>query len=262
MDAFAQEIPALLERASNAGIAEILTASTSLGDAERNLEIARSGGPVRVRAAVGFHPHQASLWRDGDHERLEALLSDENVVAVGETGLDYHYDFSPRDRQREVFARQVNLAARVRKPIVVHCRNAAGDVATILESEGGRESGGVIHCFTENDEFARRCLDLGFFISFSGMVTFKKAGSLRETARWVPEDRLLVETDSPYLAPEPHRGKRNEPALAAVVLAALADLRGRDRDSLASAVNSNFHRFIRATRTEQDAAGDRAQNGG
>lgn len=243
-DTFAQEIPSLLDRAFQAGISEILTASTSLDDAERNLEIARSEGPVRVHAAVGFHPHQARMWRDGDHERLEDLLSDENAVAVGETGLDYHYDFSPRELQRQVFGRQVNLAARMKKPIIVHCRNAADDVSAILEAEGGRESGGVIHCFTESDEFARRCLDMDFFISFSGMVTFKKAERLRETARWVPEDRLLVETDSPYLAPEPHRGKRNEPALAAVVLGALADLRGRDRDSLASAIRSNFHRFI------------------
>src|SRR5262245_24235423 len=163
MDQFAGQIPLVLDRSLQAGVAEILTASTSLADAERNLEIARTGGPVRVHAAVGFHPHQARTWQDGDESRLENLLSDERAVAIGETGLDYHYDFSPRDRQREVFARQVRLAARLEKPIVVHCRNAADDVLGILESEGGRRSGGVIHCFTESDSFARSCLDLGFY---------------------------------------------------------------------------------------------------
>jgi len=245
MPAFAEDLPAVLDRARAAGITEILSASTSLEDASRNVEIASTLSPVTVWAAVGFHAHQANLWRDGDEQRLEDLLAGDRVVAVGETGLDYHYNFSPRDQQREIFARQVRLAARLRLPIIVHCRNAAADVAAILEAEGGREAGGVLHCFTEDEPFARRCLDLGFYISFSGIVTFPRAGALKEVARSVREDRLLVETDSPYLAPEPHRGRRNEPANAAVVLAALADLRGTDPASLAASVRANFRRFIK-----------------
>jgi len=244
MPAFGDDLPAVIERAHAAGITDVLTASTSLEDAPRTLEIASAAGG-RIWAAAGIHPHEARRWREGDEERLATLLRHDRVVAVGEAGLDYHYEFSPRDAQRDVLSRQVRLAARSGLPIVIHCRKAAADVAAILESQGASDHGGVIHCFTEDEAFARRCLDLGFYISFSGIVTFRNASALRDVVRMIPEDRLLVETDAPYLAPMPHRGERNEPARAAVVLAALAEIRKSDAATLAVSIRANFGRFIR-----------------
>jgi TatD DNase family protein len=248
MPAFTEDLDAVLRRASEAGIAAILTAATTLEDAGRHAALAEAprgaGGPA-IWAAAGVHPHEAKGWRAGDEARLEALLARGRVVAVGECGLDYHYGFSPPEAQRDVFARQVRLAARLGLPLVVHCREAAPDVAAILDAEGGREAGGVLHCFTEDEPFARRCIEMGFFISFSGIVTFRKAEALRAVARGVPEERLLVETDAPYLAPEPRRGARNEPARAADVLLTVASLRGADPDALGAAVRSNFHRLLR-----------------
>lgn len=244
MPAFGEDLDRVLERAARAGVTDILTASTSLADADSNADLARRDGRPRLWSAVGVHPHEARTWRDGDETRLEALSRRPGVVAIGETGLDYHYDLSPRETQREVLARQVRLAARLALPIIVHCREAAADVGEILEREGGRASGGVLHCFTEDEAFARRCLDLGFYISFSGIVTFKSSSALREVARKIPEDRLLVETDSPYLAPVPHRGERNEPERASVVLQALAKIRGASLPALAASIRANFSRFI------------------
>jgi len=244
MPDFADDLPRVLERGAEAGLTDVLTASTSLEDAALNAGLARPEGTPRVWAAVGVHPHQARTWTQGDDARLEALARRPGVVAIGETGLDYHYDLSPRETQREVLARQVRLAARLDLPIIVHCREAAQDVGAILEKEGGRVSGGVLHCFTEDEPFARRCLDLGFYISFSGILTFKSSAALREVARIIPEDRLLIETDSPYLAPVPHRGERNEPRRAAVVLEALARIRGVPPAAIAGAVVRNFLAFI------------------
>jgi len=244
MPAFGEDLPGVLERAARAGVTDILSAATSLADAGVNAGLARQEGSPRVWCAVGVHPHESKTWIEGDEERLRAFFSNPGIVAVGETGLDYHYDLSPRETQREVLARQVLLARSLKRPIIVHCRNAAQDVGDILEREGAGESGGVIHCFTEDEAFARRCLDLGLYISFSGIVTFKASSRLRDVARFVPEDRLLIETDSPYLAPVPHRGERNEPDKAAVVLSFLAGIRGTQPVPLAARIRSNFFRFI------------------
>lgn len=243
-----EELEAILEGADDDGVRGILTASTSLEDLHANLEIASRTETDRrpeIWAAVGVHPHQAKSWTDRHPEVLAAEAAHPRVVAIGEAGLDYHYDFSPRDRQREVLTRQVRLAVESDLPIIVHCREAADDVLAILDGEGGRECGGVIHCFTESAAFAARSLDLGFYISFSGIITFGTAGELREVARGIPEDRLLVETDSPYLAPVPHRGRRNEPRYVRHVLEALAAERGAEPADLAGAVSRNFHALFR-----------------
>jgi TatD DNase family protein len=166
-------------------------------------------------------------------------------VAIGEIGLDFHYDYSPRETQREVFRRQIRLARDLGLPIVVHSREADDETAGILEEEGARETGGVIHCFTGGLELARRSLDLGLLISFSGILAFPRSEVIQQVAREVPEDRLLVETDAPFLAPPPHRGKRNEPAFVVEVARKLAALRGVSEQALADAAQRNYARLFR-----------------
>jgi TatD DNase family protein len=179
-----------------------------------------------VFATVGVHPHDAKTLDAALEVELSALLGHERVRALGEVGLDYHYDHSPRDVQAEVFRRMVALARSAKKPIVIHTRSAPDDTLSILESEGAREVGGIIHCFSEDRRFATRALDLGFYLSFSGILTFKNAHSVHEVARFAPSDRVLVETDSPYLSPVPLRGKKCEPAFIVHTAKRLAELRG------------------------------------
>jgi TatD DNase family protein len=200
-----------------------------------------------VRFAFGVHPHQAHEWPDAGaaagivRRRFE---SDVLTRAVGEIGLDYHYEFSPRDVQRRVFAEQVALAREIGRPVVIHTRDAEADTFEILQAEGRGGVTGVFHCFTGDAAMARRALDLGFSISFAGIVTFPRAASLRDAAALVPDDRLLVETDSPFLAPVPHRGTRNEPAHVARVLEAVAAVRGVPPERLDEVTSANFLRFV------------------
>jgi TatD DNase family protein len=198
--------------------------------------------PDRVAACVGLHPHDARCWTEALHEGLRSLAIAPEVVAVGEIGLDYHYDHSPRETQREVFARLIGLAREVRKPIVVHTRSAPDDTLAILESEAAGDVGGIIHCFSEDRAFAKRALNLGFSLSFSGIVTFKNAVAVQDVAAWAPVDRILVETDSPYLAPVPLRGKRCEPAHVVHTARRLAELRGISTEELAAATLANTER--------------------
>jgi TatD DNase family protein len=198
--------------------------------------------PERVGAAVGVHPHDASSLDEPLHAELAELAARPEVVAVGEIGLDYHYDHSPRPVQRAVFARLIALARALRKPIVVHTREAAEDTLSLLASEGARDVGGIIHCFSEDRPFAERALDLGFDLSFSGVVTFKNAARVQEVAAWAPLGRILVETDSPYLAPVPMRGKPCEPAYVAHTAARVAELRGMGLPALAEATTANAER--------------------
>jgi TatD DNase family protein len=198
--------------------------------------------PGQVVACVGLHPHDAADHSESLHGALRDLSREPEVVAVGEIGLDYHYDHSPRDRQREVFAKLIGLAREVRKPIVVHTRAAPGDTLDILECEGARDVGGIIHCFSEDRAFATRALDLGFDLSFSGIVTFKNAQSVQDVATWAPLDRILVETDSPYLAPVPFRGKKCEPALVHHTARHVAELRAIAPEMLAEATLRNTER--------------------
>jgi TatD DNase family protein len=190
------------------------------------------------------HPHDAAGPTSADLDELRALCATPEVVAIGECGLDYHYDHSPREEQRERFAGQIAIAADLGKPLVVHTREADQDTAELLRAGVGA-AGGVIHCFTGDWAAARSYLDLGLFISLSGVLTFKNAGALREAAAQIPLDRLMLETDSPFLAPIPHRGKRNEPAHVRVTAARLAELRGVSLAEIEAATTANARRALR-----------------
>jgi TatD DNase family protein len=201
--------------------------------------------PAGIGAAVGVHPHDAVTLDDAAFAELKELGAQPSVVAIGEIGLDYHYDHSPRETQRDVFARLIRLARELKKPIVVHTRSAPQDTLDVLASEGARDVGGVIHCFSEDRPFAERALDLGFDISFSGIVTFKSAAAIQDVARWAPLDRILVETDSPYLAPVPLRGKPCEPAYVVHTARRVAELRNLPFEALCEATSVNAERRFR-----------------
>ncbi|HEY3175895.1 MAG TPA: TatD family hydrolase [Candidatus Polarisedimenticolia bacterium] len=242
MPAFEHDLDEVVARARAAGVTRVMTCATSMADATENLALARAHG---LKASVGFHPHHAKQWDDDSETALRDLVeASPEIAAIGEVGLDYHYSFSPHDTQREVLRRQIALARSVRLPLIIHTRDAAGDLRRILEEEDARDVGGVLHCFSEDAGFARFCLDIGFYVSFSGIITFRKADLIREACRIVPLERMLIETDSPYLAPIPHRGKRNEPALVAEVARFAAELRGIAVPDLADAVSTGFDRLF------------------
>jgi len=202
-----------------------------------------------VRFAIGVHPHQAHEFASAPAVAADVVrrqfIDTPGARAVGEIGLDYHYDFSPRDIQQQVFRSQVALARELRRPIVVHTREADDDTVTILKDEGRGEVTGVLHCFTGGPGLARAGLDLGLYISLSGIVTFPKSADLRETLRAVPLDRALIETDSPFLTPPPYRGKRNEPAYVTRVADALAALHGISAEDACRRTAANFHALFR-----------------
>src|SRR6266540_5773944 len=245
---FAQDLDAVLERARAAGVARIVTIGT---DRETNTAaVALAERLPDVYATVGIHPHDAVEATEADFEALEALArSSAKVVAVGEMGLDFFRDLSPRDIQERVFRRQLGLARRLGRPVVVHCRDAHAEALAVLAEEKVGEMGGVMHCFSADVEVAKRCLDLGLLISIAGPVTYKNARSLPDVARFVPEDRLVVETDCPYLPPTPHRGKRNEPAYVALTAEHVARLRGADPEALCDALTANAVKLFRITLT-------------
>jgi TatD DNase family protein len=200
--------------------------------------------PECVAATAGVHPHDAGTMTPTIYEEIAALAARREVVAVGEVGLDYHYDNSPRDVQREVFARFVGLAKELGKPLVIHTREAAADTLEVLEREGARKVGGIIHCFSEDRAFAERALAMGFYLSFSGIVTFKSAQSVHDVAAWAPADRILVETDSPYLAPVPLRGKPCEPAYLVHTAKRVAELRSVSLEELTRLTTANASRVF------------------
>src|SRR3954469_1202132 len=195
-------------------------------------------------ATAGVHPHDAARATEADFDQLRAICQDPDVAAVGECGLDFHYDHSPRETQKAAFVRQIRLAKELRKPLVVHTREADVETAGILAEELGPD-GGVIHCFTSDWTAAQRYLSLGMYLSFSGVITFRNADAVRDAAARTPLDRILVETDCPFLAPVPHRGKRNEPAFVALTAAAFAALRGLTADELGRATTTNARRALR-----------------
>ena len=228
--AFDGDLEQVVERARGAGVGAALSMVDPTSEAEgRRAARAVALWPA-LRFAVGVHPHQAAVFAQDPasvEEVLQrALAATARVAAIGEIGLDYHYDFAPRALQREVFARQLRLARGLGRPVVIHTREADDDTLDVLRAEGGGAVAGVLHCFTGDAAFARRGLDLGLHVSFSGIITFRNADTVRSAAASVPADRLLAETDAPYLAPAPHRGKRNEPAWVARVVEALAEVRG------------------------------------
>ena len=240
----------VLARARAAGVRAILNVGTGdpqSGSLERAVEVA--GRYADVYAAVGVHPHDARLFDEGAKARLcELVRRSPRVIAWGEIGLDYHYDNSPRDVQRAVFARQLRLAREAALPVVIHSREADAETVEILRAEWtGAGRGGIMHCFGGSPEMAESVLELGFMISFAGNVTFKKAEPLREVARRVPPERLLVETDCPFLAPVPFRGRRNEPAYVVETARYLADLRGMELEEMERLTSENFARFFGLT---------------
>jgi len=234
----------VVARARAAGLTEMLVVGeVDEGEAlQRSLRVAEAYG---LPVSAGVHPHQARLAGEATWDEIRGLAREGRIVAIGEVGLDFHYDHSPRKTQREVFRRQVRLARDVGLPLVVHTREADLETAAILEQEGAREAGGVIHCFTGGHELARRALALDFLISFSGILAFPRAEVIQEVARDVPEDRLLVETDAPFLAPPPHRGRRNEPAYVVEVARKLASLRGTSQQAIGEAAERNYRRLFR-----------------
>lgn len=244
---FAPELDEVVARARTAGVGGMVTICTRLTQLERVLAVAERFDDVWC--SVGIHPHEAANEPDAEAGRIVALTRHPKVVGIGETGLDYHYDRSPRDRQREVFRRHIEAARLSGLPIIVHSREAEEDTAALLE-EGAAAGGltGLIHCFTSTAILAERALALGFCISFSGIVTFRNAEGLRAIARKIPGDQLLIETDAPYLAPVPQRGRRNEPAFVAHTAAFIAGLRGESVEALAASTTANFRRlFPKAT---------------
>ncbi len=241
---FEPDRQAVIDRALAAGVTSLLTVGTGDGPPDLEAGIRLADAYDSVWATVGVHPHDARKTGPETWRRLEQLLAHPKVVAVGEIGLDYHYDHSPRDQQRAAFVEQLRIAGAARKPIVIHTREAWEDTWRLLEAHWAPQGlGGIMHCFSGGPEEARRALAMGFLLAFGGVVTYPKADRVREAARLVPLDRLLVETDAPYLAPVPMRGKRNEPAFAVETARRLAELRGESPEALASATTENFHRL-------------------
>jgi TatD DNase family protein len=255
---FTEGPDAVLARARTAGVRAFVAVGVGSQEvARQTVVLARR--EADVVATVGVHPHEArsfvAVW-----PQLEPLFDDPRVVAVGETGLDFHYDHSPRHDQVDAFCRQIAFARGRHLPLVVHTREAPHETLDVLASEGARDVGGVIHCFSEDREFASRALDLGFDLSFSGIVTFTNAKTVHDVARWAPEDRILVETDCPYLAPVPLRGKRCEPAHVVHTAARMAELRSIPIQRLEAITSANAcRRFgvqlaaaVRACESSQD----------
>jgi TatD DNase family protein len=230
---------AVIERARTAGVRCMLAIGTGEGPPDLEAGIRLAEKYPFIYATVGVHPHEAAKASPEVFAQLRALAAHAKVVAFGEIGLDYHYDFSPRDVQRSVFIKQLHLAAEAVKPIVIHTREAWGDTLQLL-SQHPLTAGGIMHCFTGGPAEATQALALGFHLSFAGVITFPKAQSVRQAAALVPENRLLIETDAPYLAPVPHRGKRNEPAFIVETVRKLAEVRGTTAEAIAEATTRNF----------------------
>lgn len=232
----------LLSRARAASVVGIVVPATGREDCEQAVSIASRHADVW--AAVGFHPHEASQCDPASFHEIERLSTSPRVVAIGEVGLDYHYNFSPPEIQREVLMRHFALANQRSLPVLIHNRESTSDLMDLLDSDEGKRVRGVLHSFTESLEVAKRLVGRGFVISFSGIVTFKTAGNLRETARQLPHDAVLIETDTPYLAPVPHRGKENEPAFVVRVAELLGQLWGVSLEEVGRITTGTFERVF------------------
>jgi TatD DNase family protein len=238
---FDQDRDQVIERALAAGVETMMAIGTGDGPPDLETAVRQADRHAFIYATIGVHPHDASKATAGTFAKLRGLAAHPKVLAIGEIGLDYHYDFSPREVQRSVFEQQLEIAAESRKPIVIHTREAWTDTLSILRQQW--QGAGIMHCFTGDASQAREALDLGFHLSYGGVLTFPKAEGVREAARMTPEDRLLVETDCPYLAPVPHRGKRNEPAFIVETVRRLAEVRGASPEAIAEITTRNFERL-------------------
>ena len=243
------DAPALLARARAAGVTRFLVPGTTLADSEQAAALADPEGGVF--AAVGVHPHEAKGFDPGkDGARLEALARRPGVVAIGEVGLDFHYDHSPREKQIEVLEWMLDCARRLGLPVLLHNRESGAEMLGILQRLGAHEEAGVFHSFTEDAAYGKKAIDLGYLVSFSGMITFRAAENIRSAAAGLPLEAMLVETDAPYLSPVPHRGKPCEPAYVVETAKKLAEVKKTDLDTVAAATTASFERlFGRGRRT-------------
>ncbi|MCL6268764.1 TatD family hydrolase [Sansalvadorimonas sp. 2012CJ34-2] len=240
LEPYGSDLSAAIAAAREAGVDSMLSVSV---DMETFPSVLETAAHDNVWASVGVHPLEDKA-RETTVDELIKLSSHEKVVAIGETGLDYYYAQDRKQQMTERFITHLQAASQTKLPVIIHTRDAGQDTLQLLEQHADRDSAGVIHCFTETLDFAKAALDLDFYISFSGIVTFRNAESLREVARYVPMDRILIETDSPYLAPVPHRGKSNEPKYVADVGRFLAELKGVAVDEFAEATSANFYRLF------------------
>lgn len=239
---FNEDVEQVIERARAEGVSHIVVVGFDRPTIERAMELAEQYS--FIYAAVGWHPVDAVHMTDEDLSMIERLAAHPKVVALGEMGLDYYWDQSPKDIQKEVFRKQIRLAKKVKLPIIIHNRDATADIVDILREENAGEVGGVMHCFSGSIEVARQCMDMNFYISFGGPVTFKNAKKPKEVAKEIPLDRLLIETDCPYLTPHPFRGKRNEPSYVKYVAEAIAELKGLSFEEVAQKTSDNAKRLF------------------
>lgn len=242
-DQFENDVDEVIRRAKEAGVNYMVVVGFDEKTIKKAMALVENYDGLY--AAVGWHPVDAVDMTEEHLQWLEELAAHPKVVALGEMGLDYHWDKSPKDVQKEVFRKQIQLAKKVNLPIIIHNREASGDVVQILKEEGAAEVGGIMHCFSGSTEIAKQCLEMNFYISLGGPVTFKNAKKPQEVAKAVPLDRLLVETDCPYLAPHPHRGKRNEPAYVKFVAEKIAELKEISFEELAKVTTENAKKLFR-----------------
>ncbi|MFP7480155.1 TatD family hydrolase [Terribacillus saccharophilus] len=238
---FAEDREEMLQRAKDAGVSRLVVIGCDAEGITSAIELAEKYD--FVYAAIGWHPVDAIDMTDADLDRIEELSSHPKVVAIGEMGLDYHWDKSPKDIQKDVLRKQIQLAKRVKLPIIIHNREATQDIIPVLKEENAAEVGGIMHCYSDEADLVQEFLDMNFYISLGGPVTFKNAKAPKEVAKMVPADRLLIETDCPYLAPHPNRGKRNEPAYVKLVAEQIAELRGIGYEELAELTMRNAERL-------------------
>ncbi|SDO59276.1 TatD family hydrolase [Alkalicoccus daliensis] len=241
-DQFAEDSAEVIERARAAGVEKMVVVGFDTKTIKLAMELVEEY--EFLYAAVGWHPVDAVDFDEEKLAWLEELAAHPKVVAIGETGLDYHWEKSPHEVQKEAFRKQIALAKKVNLPVIIHDREAHEDIVQVLEEENAAEIGGIMHCFQGDEKIAQKCLDMNFYISFGGPVTFKNAKLPKEVAKIIPADRLLVETDAPYLAPHPYRGKRNEPAYVKLVAEQLAELRGITYEELADTTTANAVRLF------------------
>ncbi|WP_163539380.1 TatD family hydrolase [Gracilibacillus sp. YIM 98692] len=239
---FDEDREEVLERAKEAGVGQMVIVGFDHETIPKAIEMAEKHS--HIYAAVGWHPVDAIDMTEKELDWLKELSSHPKVVALGEMGLDYHWDKSPKDVQKDVFRKQIQLAKQVDLPIIIHNREATEDIIQILQEERASEVGGIMHCYNDSVKYIDACLDMNFYISLGGPVTFKNAKLPKEVAAYVPEDRLLIETDCPFLAPHPNRGKRNEPAYVKLVAEKIAELRGEDFDTICRMTTENARRFF------------------
>jgi TatD DNase family protein len=252
---FADDRDAMLARARAAGISTILAIGTGPGPEKLDAALPFAESHNWIYTTVGIHPHDAKEVTPAHLDALAALAKHPKVIAWGEIGLDYFYDHSPRDVQEKVFRQQMELAQAAKLPIIIHCRDAWDDCLRLLDEVWKATGlGGILHCFTSTLDHAQKGLDMGFLISFTGNISYPKAQNIRDVAKALPLSNILIETDSPYLAPQPHRGKRNEPAYVVEVAKALANVRDLELSEIAAETTETFRRFFRLTRPDASTA--------